>query len=103
MDLATIVVPVHVHAKVSVSVPVNSRFVVFVENFYEMVGVLPPNVLDAKVVITEREQERPSVMFPKAWCDIALMVAVSVEAFLRRFCARMAACGRPYMPLCILM
>ncbi len=46
-----------------------------------MVGVLPPNILDAKVVDTESEQERPPVMFPKARCDIALMVAMLVEAF----------------------
>ncbi len=46
-----------------------------------MVGVLSPNILDAEVVDTESEQERPPVMFPKAWCDFALMVAVLVEAF----------------------
>jgi hypothetical protein len=76
-----IVVPVHVHAKVSVSVPINGTFLVFLENLCKMVGVLPPNVLDAKVVNTENEQKRPSVMFPKAWCDIALMVLV--EAFFK--------------------
>ncbi len=76
-----IVVPVHGHAKVLVSIPVNGTFVVFLENFREMVGVLPPDVLDAKVINTESEQERPPVVFPKAWCDFALMVAVLVEVF----------------------
>ncbi len=76
-----IVVPVHGHAKVLVSVPVNGTFVVFPENLHKMVGVLPPNVLDAKVVETESEQERLPVMFPKAQCDFALMIAVLVEAF----------------------
>ena len=102
MDLVAIVVPVHGHAKVLVSIPVNGTFVVFLENLRKMVGVLPPNVLDAKVVNTESEQERLPVMFPKARCGIALMVAVLVQAFLKRFCARMLACGRPYMPFCIL-
>ncbi len=78
-----IVVPVHVHAKVLVSIPVNGTFVVFLENLHKMVGVLPPNVLDAKVIGTESEQERPPVMFPKAQCDLALMVAVLVEAFFK--------------------
>ncbi len=77
-----IVVPVHGHAKVLVSIPVNGTFVVFLENFCKMVGVLLPNVLDAKVVDTESEQERPPVVFPKARCDFALMVAMLVEAFL---------------------
>ncbi len=50
-----IVVPVHVHAKVLVSVPVNGTFVVFLKNLCKMVGVLLPNVLDAKVIDTESE------------------------------------------------
>ncbi len=80
-----VVVPVHVHAKVSVSIPVNGTFVVFLENLCKMVGMLPPNVIDAKVVNTESEQERLPAMFPKAWCDVALMVAVLVEAFFKEF------------------
>jgi hypothetical protein len=55
MDLAAVVVPVYVHAKVVISIPVNGTFVVFLENLHKMVGVLPPNVLDAKVVDTESE------------------------------------------------
>ncbi len=81
MDLAAVVIPVYVHAKVLVSVPVNGTFVVFLENLCEMVGVLPPNLLDAKVVDTESEQERLPVMFQKARCEVVLMVAVLVEAF----------------------
>ncbi len=50
-----IVVPAHGHAKVLVSVPVNGTFVVFLENLCKMVGMLMPNVLDAKVVDTESE------------------------------------------------
>ena len=81
MDLVAIVVPVHGHAKISVSVPVNETFVVFLKNLREMVGVLPPNILDAKVVDTESEQKRPPVVFPKGRCDFALMVAMLVEVF----------------------
>ncbi len=81
MDLKAVIVPVHVDAKVLVSVPVNGTFVVFLENLCKMVGMLPPNVLDAQVIDTEIEQERLPVMFPKARCDVALMVAVLIEAF----------------------
>ncbi len=51
-----IIVPVNFHAKVSVSVPVNGTFVVFLENLCKMVGVLLSNVLDVKVINTESEQ-----------------------------------------------
>ncbi len=55
LDPAAVVVPIHVHAKAGLSVPVNGTFVVFVENLCKMFGVLLPNVLDAKVVNTESE------------------------------------------------
>jgi hypothetical protein len=55
VDPVAVVVPIHVHAKVLLSVPVNGTFVVFVENFCEMFGVLPPNIFDAKVVDIESE------------------------------------------------
>ncbi len=83
MDPAAGIVPVHVHAKVVLSIPVDGTFAVFVENFCEMVGMLPPNVLDAKVIDTESVYDRPPVMFPKAWCDFALLVALLVESFFK--------------------
>ncbi len=55
MDPAAIVVPIHVDAKVARTVPVNGTFVVFIENICKMIGMLPPNVLNAKVVDTESE------------------------------------------------
>jgi hypothetical protein len=55
MDPAAIVVPIHVHAKVALSIQLNGTFVVFIENFCKMFSVLLPNILDAKVVNTESE------------------------------------------------
>ncbi len=55
VDPTAVVVPIHAHAKVALSIPVNGTFVVFIKNFCGMFGVLPPNVLDAKVVDTESE------------------------------------------------
>jgi hypothetical protein len=46
-----------------------------------MVGMLPPSLLDTKVVNTESEQKRLPVMFLKAKCDVTLMVAMLVEVF----------------------
>ncbi len=55
MDPAAVIVLIHIHAKVVVSIPVIGTFVVFVENYCEMFGVLPPNLLGAKVINTESE------------------------------------------------
>jgi hypothetical protein len=53
VDPAAVIVPIHVHAEVVHSIPVNGTFVVFIEIFCKMFGMLPPNVLDTKVVDTE--------------------------------------------------
>jgi hypothetical protein len=52
VDPVAIIVAIHVHAKVVRSVTVDGTFVVFVEIFCKMFGMLPPNVLDAKIVNT---------------------------------------------------
>ncbi len=83
IDPAAIVDPIHVHAKVVCSVPVDGTFVVFVENSCKIFGMLPSNILDSKVADTESELDRPPVMFPKAWCDLALLVTVLVESFFK--------------------
>ncbi len=55
VDPVAIVVLIYLHAKVVRSVSVDGTFVVFIENACKMFGVLPPNVLDAKVIDTESE------------------------------------------------
>ncbi len=55
VDPAAVIVPIHIHAKVVHSVLVDGTFVVLVENSCKMFCVLPPNVLDAKVIDTDSE------------------------------------------------
>ncbi len=52
-----------------------------VENFCNMVCMLPSHVLDAKAINGERERDGPPIMFPKAWHDFALLVAILVKLF----------------------
>ncbi len=55
MDPVAVVVPINGHDKVVLSVPVNGTFAVLVEIFCKMVSVLPPNILDDKVIDIESE------------------------------------------------
>ncbi len=57
MDSAAVVVPVYVHAKVALSVPVNRAFVVFVENFCETVGLLLCSLYLIRKSSTQRVNE----------------------------------------------
>ena len=49
------------------------------ENSHEVVGMLFANVLDAKIVNAEGEDDRTPLMCPKIWCDLALFVALLVK------------------------
>jgi hypothetical protein len=57
VDSAAIVVPVYVHAKVALYIPVNGAFLVIIENFCEMVGCSRPTYLIRKS-LTQRVNEK---------------------------------------------
>ena len=52
MDSATCVVPVNVHAQVSLTFPFQFAFVMFIEDRGKVLGMFLPNILDAKIVHT---------------------------------------------------
>ena len=61
--------------------PVFGDFLVFLEHSHEVVGMLFANVFDAKVVDTGGEADGTQFLYPKPWCDLALLVAVLVQSF----------------------
>ena len=53
------------------------------ENSHEVATMLFANVLDTKVVNTEREANRTQVVCPITWSDLVLFVTPLVEPFLK--------------------
>ena len=84
VDFAVFLVPVEIKSEVPTAVPIFGDLVVFLEHRHEMVGVLFANVFDAKIVNTEGETDGPSFVGTKTWSELALLVAVFVEAFLKK-------------------
>ena len=55
-----------------------------------MICVLFPYVFDAKIVDTEGEADGVPFVGPKTWGELALLVAVFVEAFLEQLLGNQA-------------
>jgi hypothetical protein len=78
MDSSSCVVPVNVHAKILLSIPIVRALVVLAEGGGEVFGVFAANILDANIVHTKYEQYGLIVVSPEAWCDGTLAVAMFI-------------------------
>ncbi len=58
MDFSLLVVPINVHAKVFLAVPILRAFVVHVENLEQVLGMFLANVFYDKIVGAECEGDR---------------------------------------------
>jgi hypothetical protein len=57
MDFSLLVVPINVHAKVFLAVPILRALVVYVKNVEQVLGVFSANVFHAKIADAEREED----------------------------------------------
>jgi hypothetical protein len=78
VDSSSRVIPVDVHAKIPLTVPIVRALVVLAEDGGEVFGKFAANILDAKIVHTKCEQYGPIVVSPEAWCDGTLGVAMLI-------------------------
>ena len=68
VSFAVFVVPVYIESKITFAVPVVGDFIVLLDNSYEVVIMLFADVLDTKVVNTDREADRAPFVRPKTRC-----------------------------------
>jgi hypothetical protein len=85
VDSAACVVPVNAHAQVPLNFPFQFTFVMFIEDGGKVLSMFLPNILDAKIVHTERERYRSKIVALEARCEGALTVAMFVEACFEGF------------------
>jgi hypothetical protein len=78
VDSLSRVIPVDVHAKIPLSIPIVQALVVLAEGGGKLFGMFAADILDAKIVHTKCEQYGPIVVSPKAWCDGTLAVAMLI-------------------------
>ena len=77
-----VVVSLHIHAGVKVSLIVFSEFIVFGKSLFEVHGVLLSNVINAKVVNEQAKNYWAPSVSPEPRSEGALVVDVNLEALL---------------------
>ena len=82
VDLASRVVPIDVHAKVSGADPVVVDGIVFLQDGHEVVGVLFAGVFHSKIVHAKGESDGSPLVGPEARDKGALAIAFGVEPLL---------------------
>ncbi len=85
MDLSVVVVPVQGEAEITGAFPVGVTYVVFLQDFEEMVDVVLVDVLHAKVVNDEGKADGAPGVGPISWGELALAVPSDVETFFKEF------------------
>ncbi len=78
VDSLSRVIPVDVHAKIPLTVPIVQALVVFADDGGKVFGVFAADILDAKVAHTKFEQYGLIVVLSEAWCAGTLAVAVPI-------------------------
>jgi hypothetical protein len=85
VDLALFVVPFEVYANVSTSRPIGGDFVVFFEDFFEMLDVISTDVFDSEIIGDKSELNGSGLMFPESWDQLTLIVAMLVQTLFKEF------------------
>ncbi len=85
MNLVLDVVPIQWYPDVLFACPIARKFVVFFKCVLEMMCMSFANVFHTKVINNQCELYWSYVVFPKARCELALLVSVFVEMFFEEF------------------
>ncbi len=79
MDFPLLVVPINVHAKVFLAVPILQALVVHVENLEQVFGMFSANVFHAKIAKAKREGDGSWSMLSQPWCNLTLLVPLLIQ------------------------
>ena len=72
--------PLNINARVKVSLPVLSEFIMLDKSLLEVYGVSLANILDTKVVNEQAKNDWVPSVSPEPRCEGELVVAVNLEA-----------------------
>ena len=80
----TMVVPIQCDVTVLFCFPIFCYCVVFLQDLYQVFGMLVAHIFDSKVICNERETHGAPFMLPKPRCFIALEVTCFVQALFQQ-------------------
>ena len=80
LGMNVVVVPLQINARLKVSLPVISDFIVFGESLLEVYGASFTNLLNAKVINKQAKHYWAPSVSPDPRCEGALVVVLNLEA-----------------------
>ena len=80
MNAEGVIIPIKIESKVALAFPILCDVIIVFAAFYGVVGMLLTNIIYSKIVNNEREKDRPPLMCPETRCNLAVMVAMGMEA-----------------------
>ena len=90
-----VIIPIKGQSEVAIAFPVLCNVIVFFDAFNEMVRMLLTNVIYSKIVHDECETDRPPFMCPETRCNLALVIAMGVEAWFKECLVKDSTLGKP--------
>ena len=95
MDAAGVIIPIKGESKVALAFPFLCNVIIFFDDFNEMVIMILSNILYSKIAHNERETDRPPFICPQTGCNLALMVAMGIEACFKECLGKDSTLGKP--------
>ena len=92
---AGVIILIKIESKVALAFAILCDVIIFFDAFYEVVDMLLTNIIYSKIVDNERETDRPPFMCPQTGCNLALMVAMGIEACLKDCLGQDSTLGKP--------
>ena len=75
-----VIITIKGDSEVALAFPVPCNVMIVFDAFNEMVSMLLTNISYSKIVQDERETDRPPLMCPQTGCNLALVIAMVIEA-----------------------
>ena len=95
VNAAGVIIPIKCESEVALVFPILCDIIMFFDAFYEVVRMLLTNILYSKIIHNERETDRPPFMCPQTRCNLALMVAMGIEAYFKECLGKDSTLGNP--------
>ena len=93
-----VIIMIKIDSEVTLAFPIFCDIIIFFGAFYEVVVMLLTNILYSKIFDKDRERDRPPLMCPQTGCNLALVVAIDVEACFKELLGQDSTLEKPIYP-----
>ena len=95
VNAAGVIITIKIESEVALDLPILCNVMILFDAFYEVVRMLLTNIFYSKIVDNECETDRPPFISPQTKCNLALMVAMGIEACFKECLGQDSTLGKP--------